>query len=135
MEAAVDYSKITRHIKVTVQPAYLKDRSIPQDDYFVWAYHVTIENRGMEYVTLRNRHWRITDARGHTEEVQGEGVVGEQPHLRPGDKFEYSSGTPLTTASGIMMGSYEMETDGGEMFDVEIPAFSLDSPHEISPVN
>ncbi len=135
MQSECGNNKTTRQIKVTVKPTFLKDRSLPQDDYYVWTYHVTIENLGMEYITLRNRYWRITDARGHTEEVRGEGVVGEQPYLRPGDKFEYSSGTPLTTASGIMMGTYEMETDGGELFDVEIPPFSLDSPHEISPVN
>jgi ApaG protein len=97
----------------------------------VWAYHVRIENNGGRTVQLRNRHWRITDSQGRTQEVRGAGVVGEQPVLRPGDSFEYTSGTPLPTPSGIMTGSYQMEaSDTGEQFDVKIPSFSLDSPHQ-----
>jgi len=123
------YDSVTRSIKVTVEPIYLDDQSSPDDNYFVWAYTVQIENEGDEVVQLKTRHWRITDAKGHTEEVRGAGVVGEQPVLEPGDCFEYTSGTPLKTASGIMVGSYQMQNESGELFDVDIPAFSLDSPH------
>ena len=124
------YSKITRSIKVTVRPVYLDDQSSPAENHFVWAYHVQIENTGRETVRLRNRYWRITDSFGRVQEVRGPGVVGEQPVLEPGETFEYTSGTPLTAPSGIMVGSYQMETSRGETFDVAIPAFSLDSPHQ-----
>jgi len=124
------YSEITRSIKVIVKPYYLDDQSSPTDNHFVWAYHVRIENHGPETVQLRRRHWRITDGMGRQQDVRGPGVVGEQPVLAPGESFEYTSGTPLSTPSGIMTGSYEMETKGGESFAVVIPAFSLDSPHQ-----
>jgi ApaG protein len=124
------YSETTRSINVTVQPFYLEDQSAPDEGRFVWAYHVRIENRGGETVQLRNRHWQITDGRGQMQEVRGPGVVGEQPTLGPGESFEYTSGTPLPTPSGIMVGSYEMRTPAGESFLVRIPAFSLDSPHQ-----
>ena len=124
------YQKTTRGIAVTVRPTYLEDQSSPADNYYVWAYQVRIENQGPQTVQLRTRHWRITDARGQIQEVRGPGVVGEQPVLKPGQSFEYTSGTPLPTPSGIMVGSYQMESDTGETFDVAIPAFSLDSPHE-----
>ncbi|HXP30692.1 MAG TPA: Co2+/Mg2+ efflux protein ApaG [Stellaceae bacterium] len=123
------YSETTRSIKVTVKPIYLEDQSSPADNHYVWAYHVRIENRGRETVQLRRRHWRITDGMGRSQEVRGPGVVGEEPVLGPGQAFEYTSGTPLSTPSGIMVGSYEMETPSGESFAVAIPAFSLDSPH------
>ena len=122
------YTSTTRSIRVSVEPTFLDDQSSPTDDHYVWAYQVKIENDGSETVQLVNRHWRITDARGRMQEVQGEGVVGEQPTLQPGQAFEYTSGTPLGTPSGIMAGSYEMENTDGERFDIEIPAFSLDSP-------
>jgi ApaG protein len=93
------------------------------------AYHVRIQNNGGETVQLLTRHWMITDSLGHLQEVRGDGVVGKQPVLRPGEAFEYASGTPLATPSGIMMGSYQMQAENGECFDIEIPAFSLDSPH------
>lgn len=124
------YSETTQDIQVTVTPVYLDGQSSPSDDHYVWAYQVRIENTGHETVRLRTRHWRITDATGHTQEVRGPGVVGEQPLLGPGEHFEYTSGCPLTTPSGIMVGSYAMEDAKGAMFDVAIPAFSLDSPHE-----
>ena len=124
------YSETTRSITVTVKPFYLDEQSSPSDDHYVWAYHVRIENRGRDTVRLKSRHWRITDNRGHIEEVRGAGVVGEQPLLRPGESFEYTSGTPLPTPSGIMVGTYQMETKSGERFEVQIPAFSLDSPHQ-----
>jgi ApaG protein len=129
------YSEITRSIKVVVKPYYLEDQSAPAENRFVWAYHVRIENQGGETVQLRRRHWRITDAMGRTQDVRGPGVVGEQPVLGPGQSFEYTSGTPLATPSGIMVGSYEMETAGGESFAVAIPAFSLDSPHQAIRLN
>lgn len=124
------YSEITRQIRVSVQPIFLPDQSAPADNHFVWAYHVRIENLGHENVRLRTRHWRITDGFGRVLEVRGPGVVGEQPVLSPGESFEYTSGTPLPTPSGIMTGTYQMENDRGEQFDVAIPAFSLDSPHQ-----
>lgn len=129
------YTETTRSIQVTVQPIYLEDQSAPEEQRFVWAYRVRIENRGGETVQLRTRHWRITDAFGRIQEVRGAGVVGEQPVLEPGGSFEYTSGTPLPTPSGFMVGSYEMETTSGERFDVAVPAFSLDSPHQPMKVN
>ncbi len=130
MPKPMTYSATTRNIRVTVRPAYLDDQSAPNDNHFVWAYHVTIENLGKETVQLRSRHWRITDARGELHEVRGPGVIGEQPTLEPGDVFDYTSGTPLATPSGIMNGTYHMENERGEAFDIEIPAFSLDSPYQ-----
>src|SRR3984957_3185187 len=127
---ATPYIATTRQIRVTVRPVYLDDQSAPSDNHFVWAYHVTIENLGSETVQLLSRHWRITDARGELHEVRGPGVIGEQPVLEPGDTYEYTSGTPLATPSGIMDGAYQMENERGEMFDIAIPAFSLDSPYQ-----
>ena len=124
------YSEITREIRVTVRPFFLEDQSSPEEMHFVWAYHVRIENQGPQTVQLRNRYWRITDSLGRIQEVRGAGVVGEQPVLRPGEAFEYTSGTPLATPSGIMVGTYQMESESGERFEVNIPAFSLDSPHQ-----
>ena len=129
------YEAKTRDIKVTVEPSYLENQSSPLEDHYVWAYHIRIENTGAETVQLRTRHWRITDAAGRTEEVQGPGAVGEQPVLTPGESFEYSSGAPLATPSGIMAGSYGMEDEDGGLFDIEIPAFSLDSPHQPRSMN
>ena len=124
------YTETTRSIRISVDPVYLEDQSEPDDEHFVWAYHIRIENRGQETVRLKRRHWRITDANGFMLEVKGAGVVGETPILEPGDVYEYTSGTPLATPSGIMVGTYQMEDEAGERFDVAIPAFSLDSPHQ-----
>lgn len=129
------YDKTTRSIRISVEPEFLDAKSDPADEYYVWAYTIDIENQGPETVQLRERYWKITDATGQTQEVNGPGVVGEQPILTPGDSFRYTSGAPLSTPSGIMMGSYRMETDDGETFDVEIPAFSLDSPYQSRQVN
>ena len=129
------YTATTRLIRVTVEPTYLDEQSVPTADHYVWAYRVTIRNDGTETVQLLNRHWRITDSLGRLQEVRGAGVVGEQPVLKPGEAFEYTSGTPLPTPSGIMVGSYEMTNATGERFEVEIPAFSLDSPHQARRVN
>ena len=124
------YAETTRAITITVEPYYLDEQSEPSEGHFVWAYHVRIENNGGKTVKLMTRHWRITDSLGNVQEVRGDGVIGEQPVLTPGESFEYTSGTPLGTPSGIMAGSYRMETDDGKSFDVVIPAFSLDSPHQ-----
>ena len=129
------YSATTRDIKVTVKPVFLEDQSSPAENHYVWAYHVRIENLGERTVRLRARHWKITDALGRLQEVKGAGVVGEQPLLEPGQSFEYTSGTPLGTPSGIMSGTYMMETAEGERFDAAIPAFSLDSPHHSAKLN
>ncbi|MFO1072739.1 MAG: Co2+/Mg2+ efflux protein ApaG [Geminicoccaceae bacterium] len=122
------YKTTTRAIDVSVEPFYLAEQSEPEKDRWVFGYRVRIENAGTETVQLLTRHWRITDGRGRMVEVRGEGVVGEQPRLEPGESFQYTSGTPLPTPSGIMAGSYEMVNEVGERFDVTIPAFSLDAP-------
>jgi len=122
------YSKKTKKINITVNPYFLDDQSEPDDQHFVWAYQVTIDNQSNEKVQLKNRYWKIIDSNGSEQEVRGEGVVGEQPILNPGEKFEYTSGTPLSTPSGFMGGHYEMETNEGKKFDAIIPQFSLDSP-------
>ena len=123
------YQEATNDIFVTVKPVYLEEQSAPEEDHYVWAYWVKIENQGSDTVQLRNRYWRITDSQGQVQEVRGAGVVGEQPVLKPGEAFEYTSGTPLSTPSGIMLGSYQMQRKDGATFDVTIPAFSLDSPY------
>ena len=129
------YRQTTRSITVTVTPSYLADQSSPGENHFVWAYNVRIENGGQQTVQLLRRHWKITDALGRLQEVKGSGVVGEQPVLHPGEHYEYTSGTPLATPSGIMVGSYQMTTLDGEQFDVFVPAFSLDSPHQTMRIN
>lgn len=129
------YSATTRDIEVTVESFYLPDRSEPENGRYFWAYRITIDNQSDQSVKLLTRYWHITDAAGRVEEVRGPGVVGEQPELSPGDSFQYMSGCPLTTPSGIMVGSYTMRSAKGEMFDVAIPAFSLDLPGEKRTVN
>ena len=129
------YSETTRSIRVTVKPIYLEEQSSPADNHYVWAYHVQIENLSGDKVQLLTRCWRITDSLGRVQVVRGAGVVDEQPVLKPGAHYEYTSGTPLSTPSGIMVGSYEMESAQGERFDVAIPAFSLDSPHQRGTLN
>ena len=126
---------VTRDISVSVETQFLENDSDPADHYFVWAYRITIQNQGQETVQLLTRHWQITDAMGRMQEVRGEGVVGEQPVLAPGEHFTYSSGTPLATASGFMRGSYHMKNHDGARFDIEVPACSLDSPHADGPIN
>lgn len=129
------YAETTNDIQVQVQPTYLEDQSSSDENYYVWAYKVRIENQGSRTVQLLNRYWRITDSMGRVQEVRGPGVVGEQPVLKPGDVFEYSSGTPLSTTSGIMVGSYEMSTPEGDRIEIAIPAFSLDIPDEPRQLN
>lgn len=129
------YSATTQSIRVTVNPIYLEEQSSPEEDHYVWAYQVQIENLGGDVVQLLSRHWRITDSFGRVQEVRGAGVVGEQPILKPGETFQYTSGTPLAAPSGIMAGTYGMESASGARFDVEIPAFSLDSPYQPIRIN
>jgi ApaG protein len=126
--AASMYRTTTRNIDVTVKPKFLPERSSPQNGYYFWAYTIEIANRGGDTVQLKTRYWRITDENGRVQEVRGPGVVGEEPVLAPGESFEYTSGVPLPTASGFMVGSYGMVGSHGESFDIEVPAFSLDAP-------
>jgi len=133
MASKDEYDATTRNIRVSVRAFYLADQSKPEQAQYVWAYRIVIANMGRETVQLMRRTWHITDGLGRTQTVQGAGVIGEQPVLEPGGRFEYTSGTPLATASGFMRGAYHMVvTDSGEAFDVAIPAFSLDSPHQPS---
>lgn len=129
------YQATTRAIRVTVEPRYLAEESTPEEGRFFWAYTIRIDNDGAEAVQLRARHWRITDALGRTQEVRGLGVVGEQPVIPPGASFSYTSGAPLSTPTGFMVGTYLMVSAQGEEFVVDIPAFSLDSPHARATVN
>jgi ApaG protein len=122
----------TRGIHIRVRSQYVPDRSDPARSQFFFAYTVQISNDGNETAQLISRHWIITDAHGHTEEVKGPGVVGEQPTLAPGESFEYTSACPLTTPFGTMHGTYQMVTPGGEHFDAEIAPFVLSEPHSIN---
>jgi ApaG protein len=121
------YTANTRGIAVSVEPFYLEAKSSPNDSEYFWTYRVTIENQGRETVQLLSRHWMISNARGELTEVKGPGVVGEQPVLKPGEIYEYTSGAPLDTPSGMMGGAYQMENGSGDRFDIEIPTFSLES--------
>jgi ApaG protein len=123
------YRATTRAVQVTVEANYLEEESSPGEGRFFWAYTIEIVNLGTRAVQLRSRYWRITDASGRVEEVRGLGVVGKQPKIEPGESFQYTSGCPLPTPSGIMVGTYQMESEDGDMFVVEIPAFSLDLPN------
>jgi ApaG protein len=129
------YRAVTRNVEVKVTPRFLPERSSHEQSYYFWSYTIEITNLGRETVQLKTRHWRITDAFGRLQEVRGAGVVGEEPVLPPGAAFEYTSGVPLPTPSGFMVGTYGMVASSGERFDIEIPAFSLDSPQESRTVN
>ncbi len=129
------YRAVTRQIEVRASPMFLPDKSSPENSYFFWAYTITLTNLGRETVQLKTRHWRITDANGRLQEVRGAGVVGETPVLKPGAHYEYTSGVPLPTPSGFMVGTYGMVTETGEPFDIDIPAFSLDLPQEARTIN
>src|SRR4051812_11827086 len=121
------YRAVTRQIEVTVEPNFCPDRSTENFEYF-WSYSIVITNIGAETVQLRTRHWIITDANGRRQEVRGEGVIGEQPVLAPGESFDYTSGVPLATRSGFMSGRYQMVSESGEAFEIDVPAFALDIP-------
>jgi ApaG protein len=122
------YKAVTRAIEVNVEPSFMPERSSSEKHYYFWAYRILIVNRGTETVQLKTRHWIIIDGSGREQVVKGEGVVGEQPTLGPGETFEYTSGVPLQTPSGFMTGRYQMMTDRGERFEIDIPTFSLDCP-------
>ena len=122
------YRAVTRQIEVTVEPNFLPGRSSAESGQYFWAYTIVITNTGDETVQLRTRHWIITDASGRKQEVRGEGVIGEQPVLAPGERFEYTSGVELPTTSGFMTGRYQMVNQSGERFEIDVPTFSLDSP-------
>lgn len=125
------FEATTRQIRVSVKAFWLEDQSNPEEMQFIWAYHIRVENHGSDRVQLLGRSWEIIDGNGHTEYVQGEGVVGEQPALEPGIAFEYTSSTSLKTSSGFMKGRYHMiNLVSNEVFDISIPTFSLDSPYQ-----
>lgn len=124
-------SSILNQIDINVETQYIDEQSTPEEGRFVFAYTVTIRNNGSIPAKLLHRHWVITDGDGKTHEVRGEGVVGEQPHIAPGDYFRYTSGTVLDTPVGTMEGSYQMITDDGEEFDAIIPVFTLSMPHTL----
>ena len=128
MDAYQTFEETTDGILVQVTPVYLPDQSAPDEGRHVWAYQVRIENQGGGAVQLLTRRWRITDGNGKVHEVIGDGVVGDQPVLNPGADYEYSSGTPLATATGFMTGIFQMIDAAGRRFAVKVPAFSLDGP-------
>ena len=118
-----------RKIQVEVKPAYVAGQSDPGNNHYVFSYTVTIRNEGNQPAKLLTRHWIITDGDGQVQEVKGEGVIGEQPYLKPGEGFQYTSGTFMSTPVGTMQGSYQMVADDGEKFDAEIPSFTLSVPN------
>jgi ApaG protein len=122
------YEAVTHQVKVTVEPTFDPERSDPDERRYFWLYAIEIVNLGDNPVTLMERHWRIIDANGRQHEVRGPGVIGEQPTIPPGKSFKYTSGCPLTTSSGLMVGEYRMVDPAGRSFAVSIPAFSLDEP-------
>jgi ApaG protein len=129
------YQATTHKIAVSVTPRFMPERSSLEKGYFFWSYTIEIVNQGEETVQLKTRHWKITDGFGRVQEVKGAGVVGEEPVLAPGTSYEYTSGVPLPTPSGFMAGSYGMMTSDGRRFDIEVPAFSLDSPESKRTIN
>lgn len=129
------YMALTRGVKVEVTPRFLPEQSDPARARYAWAYTVRIENVGPLALQLVSRRWIITDALNRVEEIEGPGVVGEQPTLAPGEAFEYTSGCPLSTPSGMMRGAYRMLTASGESFDAEIPEFSLHLPEAARRLN
>lgn len=118
-------------IDIEVETHYIEEQSLPDEERYVFAYTITIRNSGILPAKLLNRHWVITDGNGKTQEVRGEGVVGEQPHIGPGDYFRYTSGTLLDTPVGTMQGSYTMLADDGNEFEAIIPVFTLSTPHTL----
>ena len=122
------YRETTNYISVSVSPEYLHQQSEPSDNHFTWAYHVHIENSGSTSIQVLARHWKVTDIKGQSHEIVGDGLVGKQPVLKSGEVFRYSSGTPLSTPSGFMSGSFLLISEGGELFNALVPSFSLGSP-------
>lgn len=128
MNLLFPYAETTRSVTIRVAPSFLPEQSNPEEATFVWAYHVRVENGGGVAVQLLSRTWIISDGLGQTQEVSGPGVIGQQPTILPGESYDYVSGCPLSTPSGMMRGTYEMVDASGERFAVVIPCFSLDSP-------
>ncbi len=124
-------SSVDHNVKVQAEAFFIEEQSLPERGQYVFAYRITIRNDGNVPAKLITRHWVITDANGKIQEVRGEGVVGEQPYLRPGEEFQYTSGAILETPVGTMQGSYQMMTDNGTHFDAEIPAFTLAIPRTL----
>jgi ApaG protein len=122
---------VTNNVRVEVESQYASEHSQPFDNHWFFHYTVRITNEGEETVQLLSRHWIITDAMDHVEEVRGPGVVGEQPTLAPGESFQYTSGCPLKTSTGVMRGTYQVVTENGEHFDVEIAPFALHEPYTV----
>lgn len=132
MSEETSSERVTRGVRVEVESEYDPERSVPGDRYYFFSYRVTISNLGEERVQLLRRHWRITDADGAVQEVEGPGVVGKQPVLAPGQSFEYTSFCPLRTPLGWMEGGYEMTSAEGERFEAAIGRFVLQAPHVVN---
>lgn len=128
MSSPLTYQATTQGVSVSVNPHYLEDQSEPENGQFTWAYRVQIENVGTQTVQVLTRHWKITNTKGESHEVIGDGLVGQKPVLEPGQTFEYTSGTPLTTPSGFMSGCFHVIAEDGILFEVTVPAFALDTP-------
>jgi ApaG protein len=130
MSGPTPYEAETEGVVVRVSPSFLEEESSPENHRYIWAYHVEIENRGQRTLQLQTRHWRITDREGRVQVVNGVGVVGQTPVLRPGARFEYTSGAPLAAPSGLMQGSYRLTDETGTTIEARIPLFALDSPYD-----
>jgi ApaG protein len=130
MPKPMAYEAETQGVIIRVKPNFLDEESSPAENRYFWAYHVEIENRGKHTLQLMTRHWHITDREGRVQEVNGSGVVGQNPVLRPGAKFEYTSGCPLAAPSGMMQGTYSLEDETGAKLEARIPLFALDSPYD-----
>ncbi len=130
--APPQYEAVTDGVKIRVRPRFLHDESEPGRSHFMWAYTVEVENGSDRVWTIMRRHWQIVDAAGRLQAVDGDGVIGQTPTLAPGERFSYTSGAPLATPSGIMRGTYDLVGENGEEMVATIPAFSLDSPYDIS---
>lgn len=124
------FEQRTKDVIVRVEPEYLAEQSSPSDSRFIWAYTVEIDNQSDDDLRVTGRYWHIADSRGQVQEVRGQGVVGEKPVVRAGEQFRYTSGAPLSAPSGMMSGSYRVEPEHGEAYDIDIPVFVLDSPFE-----
>ncbi|MFC3053695.1 Co2+/Mg2+ efflux protein ApaG [Kordiimonas pumila] len=135
MDGVLTFSDVTDGIRVSVQSYFLEGQSTPENGQFIWAYRIQIDNESTQTVRLLRRHWIITEGDGRVKEVTGDGVIGEQPHIEPGGRYIYTSGSPLGQPSGFMKGSYIMEDMNGQEFSVKIPTFSLDSPYSSRRIN
>lgn len=129
------YIATTNNIKITVWSEFIDSKASIVGDLFIWAYHIRIDNKSPQIIKLLNRYWRVIDERGVKQKFSGEGVIGEQPSILPGKSYQYSSGIHLNYPSGIMTGRYQMQDGDGKIFDVKVPAFSLDVPSIESVIN